>query len=84
MPVLVLGDMFESSTIVECEKIFGFVENKVETFKKVFFLFNYCYILIILNVKLIINIACSTDPLPLYYFFISIIYKMCNHVHNFS
>lgn len=34
IPVLVLGDMFESSTIVECEKIFGFVENKVETFKK--------------------------------------------------
>ncbi|XP_054712418.1 THO complex subunit 1-like [Uloborus diversus] len=34
VPVLVLGDMFESSTIVQCEKIFAFVESRVETFKK--------------------------------------------------
>lgn len=35
VPVLVIGDMFESCTIVECEKIFAFVESRVETFKKV-------------------------------------------------
>ncbi|XP_035207983.1 THO complex subunit 1-like isoform X2 [Stegodyphus dumicola] len=34
LPVLVLGDMFEASTVVECEKIFAFVESRVETFKK--------------------------------------------------
>ncbi|GFR12495.1 THO complex subunit 1 [Trichonephila clavata] len=33
-PVLVIGDMFESSTIAECEKYFSFVENRVEVFKK--------------------------------------------------
>ncbi|KAG8176371.1 hypothetical protein JTE90_018946 [Oedothorax gibbosus] len=34
VPVLILGDMFESSTIVECEKYFTFVESRVDTFKK--------------------------------------------------
>ncbi|GFY55636.1 THO complex subunit 1 [Trichonephila inaurata madagascariensis] len=33
-PVLVIGDMFESSTIAECEKYFSFVESRVEVFKK--------------------------------------------------
>lgn len=41
VPVLILGDMFDSSTIVECEKLFVFVETRVETFKKEFF-FKMC------------------------------------------
>ncbi|GIY40007.1 THO complex subunit 1 [Caerostris darwini] len=33
-PVLVIGDMFESCTIAECEKIFAFIESRVDIFKK--------------------------------------------------
>ncbi|GBM63311.1 THO complex subunit 1 [Araneus ventricosus] len=41
VPVFVIGDMFESSTISECEKYFSFVESRVEIFKKDIF-FKVC------------------------------------------
>ncbi|XP_042897410.1 THO complex subunit 1 isoform X4 [Parasteatoda tepidariorum] len=37
LPVLVIGDLFEASTIVDCEKTFSFMENRVDTFKKEIF-----------------------------------------------
>ncbi|GFU58681.1 THO complex subunit 1 [Nephila pilipes] len=40
-PVLVIGDMFESSTIAECEQFFSFVESRVDIFKKDIF-FRVC------------------------------------------
>ncbi|XP_055947752.1 THO complex subunit 1-like isoform X2 [Argiope bruennichi] len=41
IPVLVIGDMFESSTIIECETYFSFVESRVDIFKKDIF-FKVC------------------------------------------